>query len=116
MIKKISLLAIVALLAACEDSDNGFFDRGGSVSGDWQQGVFLDWRGFYQQCRSTLDQNNFLRSYSNDTYLWYDEIIDRDPALFDDPLVYFNTLRTEQLTPTGQPKDRFHFTSSSSAM
>lgn len=110
MIRQISLLAVLALLAACEDSDNGFFEQGGNISGEWEQGVFLDWRGFYQQCGTTLEQNNFLRSYSNDTYLWYDEIVDQDPGLFNDPLVYFDTLRTQQLTPTGQPKDRFHFT------
>jgi C-terminal processing protease CtpA/Prc len=110
MIRKISLFAVLTLLAACEDSGNGFFEQGGNISGDWQQGVFLDWRGFYQQCGTTLEQNNFLRSYSNDTYLWYDEIVDQDPGLFNDPLVYFDTLRTQQLTPTGQPKDKFHFT------
>jgi C-terminal processing protease CtpA/Prc len=59
---------------------------------------------------STLDENNFLRSYSNDTYLWYDEIVDQDPGLFDDPLVYFEELRTTAVTPSGQSRDRFHFT------
>ena len=57
-----------------------------------------------------LDENNFLRSWSNRTYLWYDEIVDRDPSLYNDPLVYFDLLRTEQVTPSGQPKDKFHFT------
>ena len=58
---------------------------------------------------STLSQNNWLRSWSNDLYLWYDEITDRDPGLFTTP-DYFDVLKTEELTPSGNPKDRFHFT------
>lgn len=111
MIKQISLLVVMTSLAACGGGSDGFSDRPGDTDGSgWQDGVFLDWRGFYQQCGTTLEQNNFLRSYSNDTYLWYDEIVDQDPGLFNDPIVYFDTLRTNALTPTGQPKDRFHFT------
>ena len=114
MIKKITLLAVLVSLTACggDGARDGGFDPGGGDNngGDWQEGVFLDWRGFYQQCGTTLDQNNFLRSYSNDTYLWYNEIVDRDPSLYNDPLVYFDLLKTEQVTPSGQPKDQFHFT------
>ena len=95
----------------------------------WQPGVFLDASTFRNQCENprsgtdpatnqpfldvqgtTLDENNFLRSYSDNTYLWYSEIVDQDPGLFDDPFVYFDQLRTVALTPSGQPKDKFHFT------
>ncbi|MDJ0813067.1 MAG: S41 family peptidase [Woeseiaceae bacterium] len=112
MIRLISALLVMASLAACGGgSGNGGLGQGGANNNDeWQEGVFLDWRGFYQQCGNTLAQNNFLRSYSNDTYLWYDEIIDRDPALYNDPVAYFDLLRTNQLSPSGQPKDKFHFT------
>jgi len=40
--------------------------------------------------------------------LWYSEIIDRDPADFA-TLEYFALLRTLATTPSGNPKDRFHF-------
>ena len=56
------------------------------------------------------DENNFLRSYSDNTYLWYDEIVDQDPGQFNDPLAYFDQLRTFATTSSGQPKDKFHFT------
>ena len=95
----------------------------------WQSGVFNDANTYYQKCQApraginpatgqpypdvagtTTDENNFLRSYSNDTYLWYNEITDRDPSLYNDPLGYFDLLRTNATTPSGQDKDKFHFT------
>jgi len=58
---------------------------------------------------TTLDENNWLRSWSNNTYLWYSEITDRDPGLYSNPLDYFDLLVTEQSTPSNKPKDQFHF-------
>jgi hypothetical protein len=58
---------------------------------------------------SALSENNWLRSWTNDLYLWYDEVIDRDPALSATP-AYFDLLKTTAATPSGNPKDRFHFT------
>jgi len=57
---------------------------------------------------SVLAENNWLRSWSHDTYLWYDEIVDRDPADYATPK-YFALLKTEALTDSGRLKDRFHF-------
>jgi C-terminal processing protease CtpA/Prc len=42
--------------------------------------------------------------------VWYDEIVDQDPGLFADTLDYFDELKTNAVTPSGQPKDKFHFT------
>ncbi|MFU8814864.1 MAG: S41 family peptidase [Pseudomonadales bacterium] len=100
---------------------------GGGGSGGWVPGTFQPASDFAAQCiapRSGLDpqtgqphpdragtvvdQNNWLRSWSNDLYLWYDEIVDRDPALYDTPS-YFDLLKTTALTPSGRPKDNFHF-------
>ena len=58
---------------------------------------------------STLTENNFLRSWTNELYLWYSEVPDLDPALYATP-AYFNLLKTSALTPSGSAKDRFHFT------
>ncbi len=104
-------------------------DEPGSGSG-WVRGQFLPASTYTDQCASprtgtdpdtgqplypdiqgaTVDENNWLRSWSNNTYLWYAEIVDRDPGLYGDPLDYFDLLRTEALTPSGARKDRFHFT------
>ena len=58
---------------------------------------------------TAADENNFLRSWSNDLYLWYNEVVDRDPGLHTTPQ-YFDLLKTPAITASGRPKDRFHFT------
>ncbi|MDX1405028.1 MAG: S41 family peptidase [Woeseiaceae bacterium] len=129
----ISLIALV--LAGCSGGGGGSGSANAAPpppQNSWQPGVFLDASTFINRCESprtgidpttgsafvdvqgtTLDENNFLRSYSDDTYLWYDEIIDQDPGLFDDPIEYFDELRTFETIPgTNLPKDpdSFHFT------
>ena len=56
-----------------------------------------------------VDENNWLRSWSNDLYLWYDEIVDVDPVLHPTPR-YFHLMKTFATTPSGADRDRFHFT------
>ena len=97
-----------------------------TVARGWVEGVFEPARLFKDYCVNprpdpvsgetypdmageTLDENNWLRSWSNDTYLWYDEIVDRNPALYSSP-DYFSLLKTTAKTPSGADKDRFHFT------
>jgi carboxyl-terminal processing protease len=57
-----------------------------------------------------LDELNWLRSWNNDLYLWFDEVTDQNPANFSTDAAYFNVLMTTQTTAAGKPKDRFHFT------
>ncbi|MGB8331617.1 MAG: S41 family peptidase [Polyangiales bacterium] len=123
-----TLLASLAIFtAACGESAAPYpTGNGGS---DWQPSVFEPASKFAARCETPrsglnpatdepfadvqgtiIDENQFLRSYSNDTYLWYDEIADQDPGRFDDPLSYFDQLKTDAVTPSGAPKDRFHFT------
>ena len=129
--KKIAYCFLL-ILAACGGGGSNFAPPV-SDSG-WQPGVFLAASSFAGHCAAprnginprtggpfpdvqgmTVDENNFLRSYSNDTYLWYDEIDDQDPGLFDDTLEYFDELTTDATTPSGQDKDKFHFTFDSEA-
>jgi len=95
----------------------------------WTQGVFQNESTFKDRCAvirsgtnpatggaypdvagSVLYEKHWLRSWSNNTYLWYDEITDRDPASIADKLAYFDVLKTEATTASGNSKDRFHFT------
>lgn len=57
---------------------------------------------------TAMDEKMWLRSWSHETYLWYDEINDQDPAGFDVP-GYFAVLKTNALTDSGIAKDNFHF-------
>ncbi len=57
---------------------------------------------------STLEENHWLRSWTNETYYWYDEVPDLNPADYA-TADYFNLLRTNEITDTGKDKDEFHF-------
>ncbi|WP_133492418.1 S41 family peptidase [Alcanivorax sp. 24] len=113
------LLSALALLCACGGGGGG---GSSTPAPTWQAGQFADAGQFANQCLrprtgsqypdvagSVLDENNWLRSWSHETYLWYDEIQDRNPANHDESLAYFDLLKTEAITASGAPKDQFHF-------
>ena len=124
------LFPAAAFLALSACGGGGGSDAGGGGNGNgWTAGVFLPSASFAAQCvaprsgnnpgtgqpwpdvaGTRSDENNFLRSWSNETYLWYDEIVDQNPALFSSSLTYFEELRTNDTTASGAPKDKFHFT------
>jgi len=130
-----SLLSAIFALAACSGGGGAGLVGGAPpppppppTTSNWQQGVFQNPSTYRNQCAnprsgtnpatgqpfpdvagSTLDENNFLRSFTNNTYLWYDEIVDQDPGLFNSPVAYFEQLKTFATTPSGSPKDSFSF-------
>jgi hypothetical protein len=62
-----------------------------------------------------LDELNWLRSWTNDLYLWYSEVADQNPAGFATDASYFDVLKTTAKTASGSDKDRFHFTQGTAA-
>ena len=72
-------------------------------------GVDSDGRAFPDLEGSVAYENNWLRSWSHEEYLWYDEIVDVDPIDHATP-AYFDLMRTFATTPSGRDKDQFHFT------
>jgi hypothetical protein len=74
-----------------------------------RSGVDSRGRAFRDVQGSTADENNWIRSWSNELYLWYTEITDVDPNSLGTE-DYFDEMKTFATTPTGAPKDRFHFT------
>src|SRR5882757_1004395 len=58
---------------------------------------------------SSTDENNWLRSWTNDTYLWYSEVPDLNPSQYTTSN-YFPLLKTSATTASGAAKDKFHFT------
>lgn len=115
-------LAILGMLAGCGGGGGG--SSGGRVltpSGNsYTAGVFQPSSSFAALCAapragtadrqgSATSENNFLRSWTHELYLWYREAPDLNPASFSTP-DYFERLRTSAITASGQPKDKFHFT------
>ncbi|MCU0882663.1 MAG: peptidase, partial [Hyphomonadaceae bacterium] len=72
-------------------------------------GVDLEGRAFPDLAGTTLQEKFWLRSWTNETYLWNREVVDRDPASFGSRTDYFAVLKTTALTPSGKEKDDFHF-------
>jgi len=58
---------------------------------------------------TATDENNFLRSWTHQLYLWFDQVPDLDPSLYT-TVDYFPLLKTSATTASGAPVDKFHFT------
>ena len=118
--------AVVAGSWACGSGGDGGSPTGPS---SWTAGQFQSASTFAAQCASprtgtdpttgkafadksgsTLAENNWLRAWTHDLYLWYREVPDQNPASFSTTADYFNALKTSATTPSGKPKDKFHFT------
>ena len=67
--------------------------------------TFVDSQG------TTMHEKMWLRSWTNDTYLWYSEVEDNDPSPYT-VAEYFSQLRTGEFTESGSLKDNFHFSQS----
>jgi hypothetical protein len=117
------VVAALAALGGCGGGDDGV-----TGSSSWTAGVFPPSTTFANQCASprtgtdpatgrpypdtrgsTLAENSFLRSWTNELYLWYREVPDRDPGAYSTS-AYFDLLKTTATTASGNAKDRFHFT------
>jgi C-terminal processing protease CtpA/Prc len=124
------LIAALWTLAGCGGGGGG---GGGTLGGnpgmnppngnggsDYTKGIFADADTFANQCAqpragtadrsgSAFTENMFLRSWTNDLYLWYSEVPDTNPSGFS-TADYFDQLRTQAITASGRDKDQFHFT------
>ncbi|WP_372771153.1 S41 family peptidase, partial [Pseudoalteromonas sp.] len=64
----------------------------------------------YKDTAGTLnDEKMWLRSWNHESYLWYNEVDDVDPANYSTPQSYFEVLKTFAKTDSGADKDNFHF-------
>lgn len=117
-----TVIASGLLLCGCSGGGSGSETNSGNTSGSigtgsgsstikWVAGEFTPYPQLANQCDAALKEKLWLRSWSNDTYLWYSEIPDRDPAPYSVG-DYFDTLKTTELSETGNEKDKFHFSMS----
>ena len=78
--------------------------------------------GHPEKSGTMLEEMFWLRSFNNQTYLWNDEVTDKDPDDYDSPKTnfdthyanmrtYFNTLKTNEKSTSdpSKAKDQFHF-------
>ena len=127
----LALIPAAALLDACgggSGSGRAGINSPGGATG-WVKGQFSPASAFAALCvtprtgtdpgtgkayldrpGTALDEKNWLRSWTNDLYLWFSEVPDQDPAGFASDSAYFDVLKTSATTVSGKPKDRFHFT------
>jgi hypothetical protein len=126
----LALMTVTALLGSCGGGGGGGATVAGSSGGSkWVQGRFsppaavaamcvsprtgtdpATGKAYLDRAGTALDEKNWLRSWSNDLYLWFSEVADQDPANFASDAAYFDVLKTSATTPSGKSKDRFHFT------
>ncbi|MEM0985965.1 MAG: S41 family peptidase [Pseudomonadota bacterium] len=74
-----------------------------------RSGVDIEGNAFPDEQGSLLEELFWLRSWTNETYLWPDEVPDQDPNEFNGRLVYFEELRSREVTESGEDQDDFHF-------
>lgn len=116
----------LCMLAACGGGGGGGSSLGpnpppgGGSGGTYTSGVFQPSSSLAAQCvapragtsdrpGTAFTEKMFLRSWTNELYLWYREVPDENPGSL--PVEdYFERLKTPLQTPSGRPKDQFHFT------
>ncbi|HKA90637.1 MAG TPA: S41 family peptidase [Haliangiales bacterium] len=65
----------------------------------------------YPDTQGTLDdEKSWLRSWTDELYLWYREVPSVNPGDYATAVTYFEALKTPAITASGKPKDQFHFT------
>jgi len=124
--KILALASVFFLLSACGGgSDTSNNDPSPQPTG-WVTGQYDPSKNFANRCANprsdsnyqdlvgtVTDENNWLRSWSHETYLWYSELPDINPASIANPVDYFERLKTSATTDSGKPKDRFHYAQNS---
>lgn len=130
---RLSVFACVtSLLAACGgssgDGGGGSISGGGGNTATWSPGVYKPSSSFENYCEvpragvskitglpfpdrkgTYLQEKNFLRSWSYETYLWFEDLPDLNPNTSDNPQDYFDRLVSNKKTASGSFKDNFHF-------
>lgn len=133
-VRALTAVAALAALAACSTEETSFQppgSGGGSAGAPpaWTAGTYpavdsvaarcavprtgtnpATGRPYADRAGSVTWENHWIRSWSNEYYLWYSELPDVDPASQSSVLGYFDLMKTSALTASGNPKDRFHFT------
>lgn len=108
------MLIAAFVLAACGHHNNGGLPPSSNYAAKCatpRQGIDPGTgRAYPDKQGSGSDEKTWLRSWTDEIYLWYREVPNLDPANYATPLDYFAALKTTLTTASGAPKDKFHFT------
>jgi len=124
----LTMLIPLTLLTACGGSGGGATSQPTTISEpSWVKDQFTASANFVAQCEnprvgsspitgvtypdrqgSELLEKHWQRAFTNETYLWYQEVIDKDPKDFG-LTDYFDQLKTTAVTDSGRDKDQFHW-------
>ncbi|MES2933065.1 MAG: S41 family peptidase, partial [Pseudomonadota bacterium] len=64
---------------------------------------------YHDRLGSVATEKSWVRSYIDETYLWYKEVPNLAAEAYATPEDYFDVLKTDAKLPSGHDKDRFHF-------
>lgn len=134
VLRRLAAVSALCLLASCgggggEGGQSALPLNVGSQNPSWTPGTYASSTTYAAQCArprtginpatglayadksgSTVLENYWLRSWTHELYLWYREVVDRDPAAYASATAYFDTQKTTATTNSAKPKDQFHFT------
>ena len=114
--RHLALLACAVALTSCGDDEAppGGLQPSSSFAGlcaTPRSGTDPATSAPYRDRQGTVaDEKAWLRSWTDELYLWYREVPGADPSAYVTPLDYFAVLKTPATTSSGRPKDQFHFT------
>ncbi|WP_084420037.1 S41 family peptidase [Henriciella litoralis] len=74
-----------------------------------RSGVDIEGNPFPDDRGTLVEELFWLRSWTNETYLWPGEVPDLNPYNYDNRETYFGLLKTDETTASGEDKDDFHF-------
>jgi len=122
----LTVLLPLSLLTACGGSSKPRAPLA-STESNWVKDQFQPSANFVAQCEdprvgsspitgiaypdkqgSELLEKHWQRAFTNETYLWYKEVVDKDPKDFN-LIDYFAQLKTMAVTDSGRDKDQFHW-------
>ena len=106
-----SFAALILTLAACGGGgDTASWKESGAKCATPRSGVDPTTGKAYPDKAGSLDNEKaWLKSWTDDTYLWYGEVPSVDASKYSSATAYFDQLRTTAKTASGNDKDRFHF-------
>lgn len=111
-----SAVASVLALASCGGGGGGSSDSGSGLvaSSSVAQHCVAPRSGSSDVLGTVLDEKNWVRSWTDETYLWYQDVralsaATLSPNSYTTAVNYFDALKSPLLTTSGKAKDQFHF-------